>query len=129
MRRRADAAPAAAGSDAACLLSEPRSSACRAGHGAATSDHPGLCKVLFTSAQFSGGTVYFSSAQFSGSTVSFLEAQFSGGMVNFNVVTDWSFRPTFPWTDKPPSWVKLPKEDQSQTQQSSALGGSAASIS
>jgi hypothetical protein len=36
MRRRADAAPAAAGSDAACLLSEPRSSACRAGHGAAT---------------------------------------------------------------------------------------------
>ena len=83
-------------------------------------------EVSFGGAQFSGGAVSFSGAQFSGSRVDFtrtlsddtgdlIETQFSGGEVNFSDVGDWSFPPKFPWTDTPPSGVKLPrKEDQSQ---------------
>ena len=83
-------------------------------------------EVSFGGAQFSGGTVSFGDAQFSGSRVDFtrtlsddtgdlIETQFSGGEVDFSDVGDWSFPPKFPWTDMPPSGVKLPrKEDQSQ---------------
>jgi uncharacterized protein YjbI with pentapeptide repeats len=83
-------------------------------------------EVSFGGAQFSGGTVSFGGAQFSGSRVDFtrtlsddtgdlIETQFSGGEVDFSDVGDWSFPPKFPWTDTPPSGVKLPrKEDQSQ---------------
>ena len=68
----------------------------------------------FGGAQFSGGTVDFS-AQFSGGAVSFVGAQFSGGTVDFSRAGVWSYPPEFPWTDTPPSGVKLPrKEDQSQ---------------
>jgi uncharacterized protein YjbI with pentapeptide repeats len=77
--------------------------------------------VDFSSAQFSGGTVHFGDAQFSGGTVDFGGAkfsggevyfnfaQFSGGKVDFSDAADWSFAPEFPWTDTPPSGVKLPK--------------------
>ena len=42
-------------------------------------------------------------------------AQFSGGTVDFSRAGVWSYPPEFPWTDTPPSGVKLPrKEDQSQ---------------
>ena len=71
--------------------------------------------VDFSGAQFSGGTVDFSGAQFSGGTVDFSGAQFSGGTVDFSRARDWSLPPAFPWTNTPPSGVKLPrKEDQSQ---------------
>jgi hypothetical protein len=94
-------------------------------------------KVHFTGALFSGGTVHFYSAEFSrgaivvfysakfsrGPVVDFRTAQFSGGKVDFSDPADWSFPPTFPWTETPPigPWtetpptgVKLPKkEDQS----------------
>jgi hypothetical protein len=66
-------------------------------------------------AEFSGGTVSFMGAKFSGGEVNFDLAQFSGGTVDFSDAGDWSFPPSFPWTDKPPSGVKLPKEDQSLT--------------
>jgi len=66
--------------------------------------------VDFGGAQFSGGTVDFGGAQFSGGTVSFGSgARFSGGTVDFSDADDWSFPPAFPWTDTPPSGVKLPK--------------------
>ena len=47
--------------------------------------------------------------------VSFGLALFSGGTVDFSRVGMWSYPHVFPWTDTPPSDVKLPrKEDQSQ---------------
>ena len=94
--------------------------------------------VHFTGAKFPGGTVHFYgakffpgaavlfySAQFSGANVvDFRTAQFEGGTVDFSNPDDWSFPPTFPWTDTPPigPWtdtpptgVKLPpKEDETQ---------------
>jgi uncharacterized protein YjbI with pentapeptide repeats len=71
--------------------------------------------VGFSYAEFSGGTVYFRGTKFSGSTVNFNGAKFSGGTVDFSGPADWSFPPAFPWTDKLPSGVKLPKKkDQSQ---------------
>jgi uncharacterized protein YjbI with pentapeptide repeats len=71
--------------------------------------------VNFQRARFSGGTVYFNDARFSGGTVYFDNAQFSGGEVDFSMARVWSYPPEFPWTDTPPSSVKLPrKEDQSQ---------------
>jgi hypothetical protein len=71
--------------------------------------------VDFSGAQFSGGTVYFKRAKFSGGTVDFGDSQFSGATVDFSNPGDWSFPPRFPWTDAPPSGVKLPrKEDQSE---------------
>jgi hypothetical protein len=82
-------------------------------------------KVHFIRAEFSGGTVDFSNATFSGGTVDFSKATFSRGAVDFSKATfsrgavdfsdpvDWSSPPTFPWTDTPPSGVKLPRrEDQ-----------------
>ena len=63
----------------------------------------------FRSAWFSGGTVTFDRARFSGGTIDFSGAQFSGGEVDFIDAHDWSFPPAFPWTDTPPSGVKLPK--------------------
>ena len=83
-------------------------------------------EVSFGGAEFSGGTVSFSGAKFSGSRVDFTcslsddrvdwgEAQFSGAEADFSDVGDWSFPPAFPWTDLPPSGVKLPKKaNQSQ---------------
>ena len=69
----------------------------------------------FGLAQFSGGTVNFYRAQFCGGTVGFRGAGFSGGTVDFSRAGAWSYPPEFPWTDTPPSGVKLPrKEDQSQ---------------
>jgi len=66
-------------------------------------------------ARFSGGTVRFAYARFSGGEVSFGSAVFSGGEVDFTNPGDWSVPPAFPWTDTPPTGVKLPKkEDQSQ---------------
>ena len=71
--------------------------------------------VSFRAARFSGGKVNFSGARFSGGLVSFRSALFSGGEVDFSNARDWSVPPAFPWTDMPPSGVKLPvKEDQSQ---------------
>ena len=71
--------------------------------------------VDFGGAQFSGGTVDFGGAQFSGGPVRFGTAEFSGGEVDFSRAGVWSYPPEFPWTDTPPSGVKLPrKEDQSQ---------------
>ena len=70
--------------------------------------------VYFTGAQFSGGKVSFSAAQFSCGTVIFGRAEFSGGTVYFSGPSHWSFPPAFPWTDRPPLGVKLPrKESQS----------------
>jgi len=66
-------------------------------------------EVNFSGAQFSGGIVSFVGASFSGSTVRFGTAVFSGGTVDFSDAGDWSFPPAFPWTDMPPSGVKLPK--------------------
>lgn len=63
----------------------------------------------FDGARFSGGDVTFDDAQFSAGTVSFVGAEFSGGTADFSYVRDWSFPPVFPWTDTPPSGVKLPK--------------------
>src|ERR1700691_5483937 len=76
--------------------------------------------VRFELAEFSGGTVSFRGtkltdgnldfrrARFTGSTVNFGNAKFFGGTVDFRDAGDWSFPPTFPWTGKPPSGVKLP---------------------
>jgi uncharacterized protein YjbI with pentapeptide repeats len=70
--------------------------------------------VDFTRAKFSGGVVAFG-AEFSGGEVYFTRAKFSGGQLDFSDAGDWSFPPAFPWTDTPPSGVKLPgKEDQSK---------------
>jgi Pentapeptide repeats (9 copies) len=72
--------------------------------------------VYFRRAKFSGGTIDFSGAQFTGSMVDFRDAQFSGATIDFSDASDWSYPPAFPWTDTPPSGVKLPgKKDQSQT--------------
>ena len=72
--------------------------------------------IDFGNAVFSGGTVDFTGAEFSGSEVDFSDAVFSGSEVDFSDVRDWSFPPKFPWTDTPPTGVKLPKkEDQSPT--------------
>jgi hypothetical protein len=69
--------------------------------------------VEFTAAEFSGGLVKFDLAEFSGGDVDFSNATFSGGAVDFSDPLNWSRPPTFPWTDTPPSGVKLPrKEDQ-----------------
>ena len=57
---------------------------------------------------FSDGRVSFA-AEFSGGAVGFVGAEFSGGAVDFSGASNWSFPPTFPWTDTPPSGVKLPK--------------------
>jgi uncharacterized protein YjbI with pentapeptide repeats len=71
--------------------------------------------VDFGTAEFSGSTVRFGTAEFSGSTVRFGTAEFSGGEVDFSRAGVWSYPPEFPWTDTPPSGVKLPrKEDQCQ---------------
>jgi uncharacterized protein YjbI with pentapeptide repeats len=83
--------------------------------------------AVFDGAKFSGGTVSFGGASFSGGTVNFVgagrlsPAQFSGGEVDFSHPIGWSYPPEFPWTDTPPSGVKLPtkmkprhKEDESQ---------------
>ena len=71
--------------------------------------------VDFGTAEFSGGTVDFGGSQFSGGTVRFGTAEFSGGEVDFSRAGVWSYPPEFPWTDTPPSGVKLQrKEDQSQ---------------
>ena len=64
--------------------------------------------VHFGGAQFSGGMVHFTGARFSGGTIYFDGAQFSGGEVDFSDVGDWSIPPAFPWTNTPPSGVKLP---------------------
>ena len=67
----------------------------------------------FTGVVFDGGD--FGGAQFSGGTVRFGTAEFSGGEVDFSRAGVWSYPPEFPWTDTPPSGVKLQrKEDQSQ---------------
>jgi uncharacterized protein YjbI with pentapeptide repeats/uncharacterized membrane-anchored protein YhcB (DUF1043 family) len=72
-------------------------------------------EVDFGSADFCGGEVDFGRAQFSGGRVDFSFAEFSGGIVDFRDARDWSFPPAFPWTDTPPSGVKLPrKEGRSQ---------------
>ena len=71
--------------------------------------------IDFGGAQFSGGVIDFGGAQFSGGVIDFGGAQFSGGEIDFSEASDWSFPPSFPWTDTPPSGVKLPrKKDQSQ---------------
>ena len=71
--------------------------------------------VSFRNTEFSGGAVSFPGAKFSGGLVDFPGAKFSGGTVDFSDADDWSFPPAFPWTDSPPSGVKLPrKEDQSR---------------
>jgi Pentapeptide repeats (9 copies) len=79
-------------------------------------------RVSFRGAQFSGGAAHFGDTEFAGCTVDFRGAQFSGGtvffggarfsdgIVDFTSPSDWSFPPTFPWTDTPPSCVKLPKK-------------------
>jgi hypothetical protein len=68
----------------------------------------------FTGVTFDGGD--FRLAQFSGGTANFSAAQFSGGTVDFSEAVDWSLPPAFPWTDTPPSSVKLPRrEDISQS--------------
>ena len=71
--------------------------------------------VDFGGAEFSGGTVGFLETEFSGGTVNFVGARFSGGTVDFSDAGVWSYPPEFPWTDTPPSGVRLlRKEDQSQ---------------
>jgi hypothetical protein len=65
-------------------------------------------EVSFDGANFSGGTVSFNSAKFSGGEVDFTRTNFSGSEVDFSDAGDWSFPPAFPWTDTPPSGVKLP---------------------
>ena len=72
--------------------------------------------VDFDRAVFSGSAVVlFPAAAFSGGSVRFSGAVFSGGEIDFSGPADWSSPPEFPWTDTPPSGVKLPrKEDQSQ---------------
>jgi uncharacterized protein YjbI with pentapeptide repeats len=67
--------------------------------------------AVFNGAEFSGGTVYFGDAKFSGSAVYFSDAKFSGGTVDFSDAVRWSRPPAFPWTDKPPPGVKLPKKE------------------
>jgi uncharacterized protein YjbI with pentapeptide repeats len=67
--------------------------------------------VYFSKARFSGSTVNFRNARFSGGTVDFSRAEFSGGTVDFSDAGDWSFPPVFPWTDTPPSGVKLPRKE------------------
>jgi len=84
-------------------------------------------RVEFSGANFCGAEVYFRGAQFTGTEVDFVgvehlggagyfgDTQFSGGTVDFSDVSDWSFPPTFPWTDAAPPTVKLPEEvDPSQ---------------
>jgi hypothetical protein len=72
--------------------------------------------VLFTGSKFSGGAVTFDGGRFSGGRVSFSLAALSGSTIDFSNAADWSSPPEFPWTDTPPSGVKLPKkEEQSQT--------------
>jgi uncharacterized protein YjbI with pentapeptide repeats len=63
----------------------------------------------FDGTRFSGGDVTFDDARFCGGDVTFVGAEFSGGTANFSYVSDWSFPPAFPWTDTPPSGVKLPE--------------------
>jgi uncharacterized protein YjbI with pentapeptide repeats len=72
-------------------------------------------QVYFLATEFSGGVVQFSDAEFSGGEVAFGEgAKFSGGTVSFSDPRDWSFPPSFPWTETPAPGVKLPKKDQAQ---------------
>jgi uncharacterized protein YjbI with pentapeptide repeats len=71
--------------------------------------------VNFRGAEFSGGTVNFSGGEFSGSAVYFDHAVFSGGEVDFSRASDWSAPPIFPWTDAPPSGVKLRPAGMEQT--------------
>jgi uncharacterized protein YjbI with pentapeptide repeats len=68
--------------------------------------------VDFDCAKFSGGIVNFPNAEFSGGEVNFDCAEFSGGTVDFRDPGEWSSPPTFPWTGKPPSGVKLPVAGQ-----------------
>ena len=73
-------------------------------------------RVYFARTRFSGGELDFSGAEFSGGKVDFSDAEFSGGEVDFIDAGDWSFPPAFPWTDTPPSGVKLPtKKEPSRT--------------
>ena len=68
--------------------------------------------VSFDGARFSGGTVSFDGARFSGGIVDFRRAKFSGGEVDFSGASVWSYppeMPEMPWTDTPPSGVKLPR--------------------
>jgi len=67
--------------------------------------------VDFNRASFSGGTIRFPRAAFFGGTVYFDDAEFSGGELDFSGVADWSFPPTFPWTETPPPGVSLPKKE------------------
>jgi uncharacterized protein YjbI with pentapeptide repeats len=72
-------------------------------------------EVNFRYAKFTGGTVDFARAEFTGGTVDFARAEFTGGTIDFSDARDWSFPPEFPWTDTPPSGVKLPgTKDRSQ---------------
>ena len=64
--------------------------------------------VVFYDAEFSGGKVSFELAKFSAGRVSFGTATFSGTKIDFSNVGDRSSPPEFPWTDMPPSGVKLP---------------------
>jgi hypothetical protein len=66
-------------------------------------------EISFSGAKFPGGEISFDGAGFSGSTVDFSGAKFSGSTVDFSGARDWSCPPAFPWTDTPPSGVKLPK--------------------
>jgi hypothetical protein len=72
-------------------------------------------KVSFNRASISGGEVSFDDASFGGGEDSFDRTRFSGCTVDFSAAGDWSLPPAFPWTDKPPSGVRLPDEEtQSQ---------------
>lgn len=72
-------------------------------------------EVRFGGTKFTGGTVSFSRARFTGGDVDFRLSEFSGSTVDFSMAGVWSYPPEFPWTDTPPSGVKLPrKEDQPQ---------------
>jgi uncharacterized protein YjbI with pentapeptide repeats len=64
--------------------------------------------VSFVSAEFTLGNIDFRFAEFSRSRVSFYDAEFTGSTVSFYAPRVWSPPPIFPWTDTPPTGVKLP---------------------
>jgi Pentapeptide repeats (9 copies) len=71
--------------------------------------------AVFDGAEFRGGRVHFDGAKFSGTEIYVDGAKFSASTIDFSDAADWSHPPVFPWTDTPPSGVKLPsKDDQSQ---------------
>jgi len=63
--------------------------------------------IRFYYTVFCGSTVDFDFAEFSGGEVDFGRARFSGGEVDFSGAGVWSCPPELPWTDTPPSGVKL----------------------